>query len=342
MTMNQNPNLRNQQNQMAQNVARNNPQLARGIAGMTSSFAQHMGQMNHQAPVQQAQAQPQPQPRVVSPFVPNQAQMAAFQSMFGGAKPAAAARPAAPVAPPKPRIDRRLSPCQYTLRNTIATKPTLTNGASGFTMKSRSRAGQVKAGSPVEVSIAPFSEAYQHLNFTSFIMYAKPTSNMAAVPEYMMEFMPPVAPTVNKHVGVFQVFRQYAAGAGAMKCSPTSKQEDSVGAFEDLILPESQPKPARNKVSVLWWPDAEALKYPEVIFTANIQSNGYWYKISSTPWKVIRPIDIQARRKYYQAQHRRRNDPALYMERMQAQQERQQLMQEQMVKFERLSEGKPV
>ncbi|GFS20999.1 hypothetical protein ElyMa_003327400 [Elysia marginata] len=109
------------------------------------------------------------------------------------------------------------------------------------------------------------------------------------------------------HVGVFQLFDKWRAGAGALSCNPRTRSEDSVGAFEDRLLTvfrryyPNNPMlmryrpPARNQVSVLWWPTDDALAYPEIKFVANIYSMGHWFKVESTPWKVNRPVDQWAR-----------------------------------------------
>ncbi|GFN75903.1 hypothetical protein PoB_000240900 [Plakobranchus ocellatus] len=168
-----------------------------------------------------------------------------------------------------------------------------------FKIYTRSRAPRISSGSPVEVTIGPFSQSLNFFNFSDFILYATPANSMGLE----LEFWGGAPSGSSPHVGVFQLFDKWRAGAGAMSCNPRSRSEDSVGAFEDRLLtvfrryyPNNpmlaryQP-PARNQVSVLWWPTKEALAYPEIKFVANINSMGNWFKIESTPWKVNRPVD---------------------------------------------------
>jgi len=160
--------------------------------------------------------------------------------------------------------------------------------AGAFKIYTRSRKPRITKGTPVEVTIGPFSPHLSMFNFTSFIMYAEPFSRGA--PDMMG-----AGAGAGKHLGVFQLFDRWSAGAGGLTCSPSSGTDDSVGAFEDLILPRNYPRPARNQVAVLWWPTKEALAFPEIRFKANIQSGGHWYKLQSTPWRVNRPVDQMAR-----------------------------------------------
>jgi len=179
------------------------------------------------------------------------------------------------------------SNCAY-LKNAKSTVP---YNAGAFKIYTRSRAAKVTKGTPIEVTIGPFSRHLSMFNFTSFILYAKPVLNTN--PAYEMELAAPAASS-NKHLGVFQLFTQWSAGAGGLSCGPNSNTDDSVAAFEDLIMPRGMVRPARNQVSVLWWPTSEVLYLPRgsaVKFVANIQSGGKWFRLQSTPWKVYRPVD---------------------------------------------------
>jgi len=176
------------------------------------------------------------------------------------------------------------SNCNY-LKNSKSNVP---YNAGAFKIYTRSRAAKVTKGTPIEVTIGPFSRHLSMFNFTSFILYAKPILNMNM--EY--EFTTPMS--TNKHLGVFQLFSQWSAGAGGLSCGPNSNTDDSVAAFEDLIMPYGMPRPARNQVSVLWWPTSDTLVLPRgsaMKFVANIQSGGKWFKLQSTPWKIDRPVD---------------------------------------------------
>jgi len=227
--------------------------------------------------------------------------------------------------------------------------------AGAFKIYTRSRKPSITKGTPVEVTIGPFSPHLSMFNFTSFIMYAEPFSRGAAD-------MMGAGAGAGKHLGVFQLFDRWSAGAGGLTCSPSSGTDDSVGAFEDLILPRNYPRPARNQVAVLWWPTKEALAFPEIRFKANIQSGGHWYKLQSTPWRVNRPVDQMAQRKKLlakkRAQMQQRRDRALehrsgafdrvgemnsrWMEQMTTMQEHQQNWSEQARNMERAMEGKSV
>lgn len=68
------------------------------------------------------------------------------------------------------------------------------------------------------VTIGPFSQHLSMFNFTSFILYATPANHA----NMEMEFWggPSAA---SPHVGVFQVFDQWSAGAGKMNCNPRSR-----------------------------------------------------------------------------------------------------------------------
>jgi len=191
-----------------------------------------------------------------------------------------------------------------------ANKPTFSNcdflkkvqsrvpvNAGAFKIYTRSRKPRITKGTPVEVTIGPFSPHLSMFNFTSFIMFAEPFNRGA--PDMM------TGAGAGKHLGVFQLFDRWSAGAGGLTCSPSSGTDDSVGAFEDLILPRNYPRPARNQVAVLWWPTKEALAFPEIRFKANIQSGGHWYKLQSTPWRVNRPVDQMARTEYQISQFTR-------------------------------------
>lgn len=158
--------------------------------------------------------------------------------------------------------------------------------AGAFKIYTRSRAPKISKGTPVEVTIGPFSSHLSMFNFTSFILYSVPSIPQNVELEYMAGGNP-----AGKHIGVFQLFREWAAGAGGLSCGLRSTTDDSVAAFEDLIMPPWMPKPARNQVSVLWWPTSEALNFPEIKFKANLHSNGQWFALESTPWQVNRPMD---------------------------------------------------
>ncbi|KAI8795294.1 hypothetical protein BgiBS90_003061 [Biomphalaria glabrata] len=183
------------------------------------------------------------------------------------------------------------SHCNYLVNS----KSQYQENAAPFKLYTRSRQPRITSGEPIEVTIGPFSQHLNFFNFTDFILYATP-SNTANLE---IEFIG----TPNPHVGVFQMFDQWRAGAGGLSCNPRSRTEDSVGAFEERLLgiyrryyPNNpmlqryQP-PARNQVSVLWWPTKEALMYPEVKFIANLKSMNNWFRIESTSWKVNRPVD---------------------------------------------------
>ncbi|BFZ22850.1 hypothetical protein BsWGS_25889 [Bradybaena similaris] len=183
------------------------------------------------------------------------------------------------------------SHCAYLINSVSRYQP----NAAAFKIYTRSRSPRISSGEPIEVTIGPFSSSLNFFNFTDFILYATPTN----VANLEIEFLTSASP----HVGVFQLFDKWRAGAGGLNCNPRSRAEDSVGAFEDRLLatfktyyPNNpmlrryQP-PARNQVSVLWWPTKEALLYPEIKFVANIKSMGNWFKLQSTPWKVNRPVD---------------------------------------------------
>lgn len=183
------------------------------------------------------------------------------------------------------------SHCSYLISAASRYQP----NAAAFKIYTRSRSPRINSGDPVEVTIGPFSNSLNFFNFTDFILYATPanTANLE------IEFVGPTSP----HVGVFQLFDKWRAGASGMNCNPRSRSDDSVGAFEDRLLATFKQyyphnpmlmryrAPARNQVSVLWWPTREALMYPEIKFVANIKSMGNWFKLQSTPWKVNRPVD---------------------------------------------------
>lgn len=183
------------------------------------------------------------------------------------------------------------SHCSYLVNS----KSQFQENAAPFKLYTRSRQPRITSGDPVEVTIGPFSQHLNFFNFTDFILYATPANTANLEIEI---FGGP-----NPHVGVFQLFDQWRAGAGGLNCNPRSRSEDSVGAFEERLLgifkryyPNNpmlmryQP-PARNQVSVLWWPTKEALAYPEIKFVANLKSMNNWFKIESTTWKVNRPVD---------------------------------------------------
>ncbi|XP_059153213.1 uncharacterized protein LOC131938981 isoform X2 [Physella acuta] len=184
------------------------------------------------------------------------------------------------------------SHCSYLLLS----KSQFQENAAPFKLYTRSKQPRITSGEPVEVTIGPFSQHLNFFNFTDFILYASPANTANLELEYF-----PGGP--NPHLGVFQLFDQWRAGAGGMSCNARSRTEDSVGAFEERLLnifkryyPNNpmlmryQP-PARNQVSVLWWPTKEALAYPEIKFIANLKSMNNWFKIESTIWKVNRPVD---------------------------------------------------
>jgi len=217
------------------------------------------------------------------------------QPMFTGATAAQANHAPAPGAPLPPYAlnQAKFSNCDF-LKNVKSRVPT---NAGAFKIYTRSRKARITRGTPVEVTIGPFSPHLSMFNFTSFIMFAEPFNRGA--PDMM------TGAGAGKHLGVFQLFDRWSAGAGGLTCSPSSGTDDSVGAFEDLILPRNYPRPARNQVAVLWWPTKEALAFPEIRFKANIQSGGHWYKLQSTPWRVNRPVDQMARTEYQISQFTR-------------------------------------
>ncbi|KAK3745314.1 hypothetical protein RRG08_012894 [Elysia crispata] len=187
------------------------------------------------------------------------------------------------------------SQCNYLINSRSRQQGTV----APFKVYTRSRTPRITSKSPVEVTIGPFSQSLNFFNFSDFILYATPANSVGME----MEFWGGGGQGGSPHVGVFQLFDKWRAGAGALSCNPRSRSEDSVGAFEDRLLtvfrryyPNNpmlmryQP-PARNQVSVLWWPTDDALVYPEIKFVANIYSMGNWFKIESTPWKVNRPVD---------------------------------------------------
>ncbi|XP_055864104.1 uncharacterized protein LOC106070421 isoform X1 [Biomphalaria glabrata] len=192
--------------------------------------------------------------------------------------------------------DPTMSNCDYLVNaGTNAAGVQEVSVGSPFKIFTTARVPEVTPGHPIQVTIGPFSQHLNFFNFTDFILYATP-SNTANLE---IEFIG----TPNPHVGVFQMFDQWRAGAGGLSCNPRSRTEDSVGAFEERLLgiyrryyPNNpmlqryQP-PARNQVSVLWWPTKEALMYPEVKFIANLKSMNNWFRIESTSWKVNRPVD---------------------------------------------------
>jgi len=274
------------------------------------------------------------------------------QPMFTGATAAQANHAPAPGAPLPPYAlnQAKFSNCDF-LKNVKSRVPT---NAGAFKIYTRSRKARITRGTPVEVTIGPFSPHLSMFNFTSFIMFAEPFNRGA--PDMM------TGAGAGKHLGVFQLFDRWSAGAGGLTCSPSSGTDDSVGAFEDLILPRNYPRPARNQVAVLWWPTKEALAFPEIRFKANIQSGGHWYKLQSTPWRVNRPVDQMAQRKKIwakkRAQMQQRRDRMLehrsggfdrvsemnsrMMEQMTNFQEHQQTWAEQARNMERAMEGKSV
>nr|QOW64993.1 hypothetical protein [Cepaea nemoralis] len=207
------------------------------------------------------------------------------------------------------------SHCSYLINSVSRYQP----NAAAFKIYTRSRSPRVTSGEPIEVTIGPFSSSLNFFNFTDFILYATP-SNIANLE---VEFIGPTSP----HVGVFQLFDKWRAGAGGLNCNPRSRAEDSVGAFEDRLLATFKQyypnnpmllryhAPARNQVSVLWWPTKEALMYPEIKFVANIKSMGNWFKLQSTPWKVNRPVDQWANTESMLAQYQAMQNNMRAMER---------------------------
>ncbi|BFZ23906.1 hypothetical protein BsWGS_26944 [Bradybaena similaris] len=172
--------------------------------------------------------------------------------------------------------------------------PTIFSGTP-FKIFTKSLSQEITDGTPVQVTIGPFSKTLNFFNFTDFILYATPVT--APVDSQYL------ARNTKTLVGVFQLFDKWRAGAGGLTCSPNSRADDSVAAFEDRLMATYQrfyPSnyflqtyhlPARNQVAVLWWPTKETMKYPEIKFVANIKSMGNWYKLQSNPWKVKQPVD---------------------------------------------------
>jgi len=289
---------------------------------------------------------------IASLFLLGLAVVCRSQPMYTGATAAQANHAPAPGAPLPPYAlnQAKFSNCDF-LKNVKSRVPT---NAGAFKIYTRSRKARITRGTPVEVTIGPFSPHLSMFNFTSFIMFAEPFNRGA--PDMM------TGAGAGKHLGVFQLFDRWSAGAGGLTCSPSSGTDDSVGAFEDLILPRNYPRPARNQVAVLWWPTKEALAFPEIRFKANIQSGGHWYKLQSTPWRVNRPVDQMAQRKKIwakkRAQMQQRRDRMLehrsggfdrvsemnsrMMEQMTNFQEHQQTWAEQARNMERAMEGKSV
>ncbi|KAK7481372.1 hypothetical protein BaRGS_00027328 [Batillaria attramentaria] len=124
----------------------------------------------------------------------------------------------------------------------------------------------------LSVSILPFYQAFRHFNFTDFALWAEPLST-APVDPAMQEYGGPPPPGGSvTHLGVWQVFPQYAGGAGSMKCNMYTQGEDTVGSFEERMLEllktqfpwdqrlNSFSPSARHGAAFLWYPDERTMR----------------------------------------------------------------------------------
>ncbi|XP_076451340.1 uncharacterized protein LOC143287282 [Babylonia areolata] len=180
--------------------------------------------------------------------------------------------------------------------------------ASPFKLYTRSYAGEVKRGYPIEVSVQPLYAVFKKFKFGDFAIWAEPVYMGPHTHQREMEMqwgggaaMPPPSHHSVSHVGVWKVFPQYSGGSGSIRCNMYSKGEDTVGTFEgrllELLKAQMPNNPSlsayqpteRNSVAFLWYPDEAALRSGSIKFVAKLKTFNQWFHLESTPWKVHIP-----------------------------------------------------